>query len=1142
MKASFAKKIAVFCLSAVMAVGIGFGLSGIEAAQAHTAEKDIVLDSYKLDSVITVSDDAQATGVVFPKTVQISETEIASAYVITYPNGIALSIKDGIVLDQIGLYTVTYKSVVGGVANVYSDTFTVYNNFSSDSNLIETYEKNVYSGYKKLSVKNEYGIYDTKNPLDDATVRKVVKGIRANLAPGTVVTFNNEFNVNNVRNDGFCELAFFNPNAVNRVDKTLNFSSINLTITDVNDPNTFITVTINCSVASIGYSFGASTNDLPLVGTRDSYIDGVTEIPGSRRIVYIDGVKTVAYLNQTATWGNGEQALYDYKILYNPVTHEIKRECVRHFDFETGAIDGINTDFIVDLDNADIYDDGAKLFKGFSTGEVRLSVEAKGFNVADGFCEFYAIGDVANEDLQALYTSDAIGDNKKPEITINVKQTDSNGVYAAFNPANPVKFKIPSAQAYDASPCSAVSARVYKNYSDASKVFIPANADGTFDVTEKVVYTIEYKATDAFGNVGYNTLTVVPRDVTQLVEGDVQFNGGIQAVFDKIDLKAGKEYNGDIFKYINTYNLSSELKAKVTVLDGDTVMFKGEYTYADLVSANKPTFSVKALTVGKYTVNYEISDNVDSISYSYDVDCVSIGLVDFAGAPLVYDYYMLGMTYQKPDYTAYKFGNSVTENATDCFISYDEGANWTKITKNTFVIGLGSDGKLMTNLKNVMFKFTSEGVQDYVSRAVPVVDVRTDDSIANNDPIRVKQQKISGVTYAGNLDQVKYFAGVNTYTYKTTANTVASAITTNSGTAITRFINPVTIDVNGSFYFEFATDANKIDYTSLTIRYIDAYDPTNVANVKYFDYNGTTRVSINGAKDVAAGINLYGSNFQTYLSLTNKVFMYGTNKFDFDFTPTNKLFYVELEFGGIKGTNAQVVITTIGTHKFQLARTVDSSAPMIYFESAAGSYPINTEVTIKSPYVSDILTPYVHTLDDGTRRTKITVMKNKQYIKSVDGITLDGTQDPTRDYTIKLTEYASWDVKYDVSDEAGKSQSPAFVISAIDTVPPIIELNYGFTSDTIHNVTLGKMFSIEYSINDNITETTKLKTYVMIYRDSDYFNVYNSEPFEVLGDRSTWTNITDSCILTRKGLYTVHIFAMDDDFNMAFTSYKVNVQ
>lgn len=1138
MKASIGKKIAVFCLSAAMVVGIGFGVSGIEAAQAHTAEKDIVLDSYKLDSVITVSDDA-TTGVVFPKTVQISDTEIATAYVITYPNGVTYSVKDGIVLDQVGLYTVTYKSVVGGVSNVYSDTFKVYDNFADDTSVIELYEKNVYSNYVKLAEKGKYGIYDYKTPTADATVAKVVKGIKAALLPGDVLNFNQIIDVNKTRADGFTELVYFNPNTVNHDEMAMRYSAIDLTFTDVNDPNNYIKVTMNGQVASIGYSLGASTGTQPLIGIRSNA--SAVDKPGVTRVFYIDGVKYSASLNSTGAWGYGEQKLYDYKILYNPETQQLKRECVRHFDFENGRSNVVYETIIIDLDNPDIYDEGTVLFNGFSTGEVRLSVEARNFNEPVAYCEFYAIGDVANDDLRACYLEDAYDDVKAPELRVNVKQSDSNGVYTLYNPENPVKFRIPTATAYDASVCSEVSARVYKNYSDASKIFVPANGDGTFDVTEKVVYTVEYKATDMFGNVGYTTLNVVPCDLSELVEGDVQIYDAIEVVYDKMELFAGKQYNGEVLKFIDTINLKEDLKVKVTVTNGDNVMFAGEYGYADFAGENKPLFDVKPLAVGTFTVTYEFSDNVTSFVSSYDVECISTGLVDFADVPLLQRYYMLGMTYEKANFTAYKFGSTVTENPTDMYVSYDEGATWTKVN-GTFVMGQGADGKLMTNYSTVKFKYTSEGVEDFITASAPIVDIRTDAAIASNDIVRVKQQKVSGVTYAGNLDQVKYFVGENAVVSKSTTNAVISNPVAGATTAVTKFINPVSIDTNGSFYLEFSTDAVLTQFNELTVRYIDAYDPTNVASVKFFISNDATRISINGAKDVDAGINLHGSSFQTNLSLTNKVYTYGKKKYDLDFNPTNKLFYVEFEMGGITGTDAQFSVITIGNHKFQLARTVDGSSPMMYYESVAGAYPIDTEIVIKVPYVVDILTPYVHTLANGTNRTKVTVTKNKQYVKDVNGVLLDGTQDPTKEYTIKLSEFATWDIKYEVSDEAGKIQSPSFQVSAIDTVAPEIQLNYGFNEDTIHNVTLGKTFSIEYSVTDNITDSTKLKTYVLIIRDSDYFLVYNSEPFEILSDRKTYSSITDSCILTRKGMYTLYIFAMDEDNNMANASYKLNVQ
>jgi hypothetical protein len=47
---------------------------------------------------------------------------------------------------------------------------------------------------------------------------------------------------------------------------------------------------------------------------------------------------------------------------------------IRHFNFEYGNKNVISQDVIIDLDNADIFDEGAQLFQGFSTGEVKMTL------------------------------------------------------------------------------------------------------------------------------------------------------------------------------------------------------------------------------------------------------------------------------------------------------------------------------------------------------------------------------------------------------------------------------------------------------------------------------------------------------------------------------------------------------------------------------------------------------------------------------------------------------------------------------------------------------------------------------------------------------------------------------------------------
>ena len=1147
MKASIGKKIAVLCLSAAMALGVGFGISGIKTAQAKAEFKDFVeiSASYKLDTVVTVANEVASGVVSFPKTIDVKGdgTEIATAYVLTYPDGVSVSIKDSLTLSQLGKYEITYRSVVGSTASVYYDTFLVHNNFTDNTSAVSLHERTTYDKYveagengTKLNYKKEKY---SDLPTEAAKVYNVSKGVRATLEAGMSITFNNIINANVVDSEGFCNLATLNLTAVNRGDASLINKWFDFTFTDVNDPNNYFTVTTSNQVGSIGHSFGVSTATTPLIGTADSYIDSAVEKEGSIRIFYVDGVRNAAYLNSTRTWGNGESEYYDYSIMYNPTTKVIKYKCTRWFNFENGNPETLSEDIIIDLDNADIFDEGAKLFKGFSTGEVKLTMQARDFSGNYAYVDVYSLGTIAGEALQAYYNADTIVDTVKPTIAIDVKKTDVNGVYSAFNPTTKdVKFFPPKAYAQDANACSDVTCRVYKNYAggDAAKVFINLNDDGSFTLTENVVYTIEYRTTDIYGNEGVATLNVIPVTVADLVAGDVQINEGIKAVYNKLNLVAGVTCDADILKYVDTLNLKSDLVLNVSVKKGSEVMFDGEYSYADLTSGTMPKFDFKPLVTGDYTVTYDFKDNANHITSTYTATCVSNNVVEFASNPLLQKYYILGMTYEKPRFTAYNFGDTVEAAATKVYVSYDLGTTWTEVNK-TFVMGADANGDYIATANTVMFKYSysSDGVGDLITAAAPIVDVRDDEAIAAGDKLSIKQKG------SPNLDQTKYFATENAIVYVDSTKLKVKATET-SGDAKVSFINPVSFAEVGNFYMEFETSATTSDFNEFVITLTDAYDPNNSVDLSLFMLAGETRMSVNGGKAIASPIQLHNNKLTFYYSVANQMITVGTTNYALEFKPTNNLFYIDLAMGDVDGDYAEFTIASLGNHAFRANRNYDSSAPMLYYASAAGSYAINSTVTIATPYVADVLSPYVHTNADGSNNTIISVKLNGEPATSVDGVVLDGTQDPTRDYQLKLDQYATWKVEYIVTDSAGRMATPNFLITAADTVAPTISLNYGFNENTIHNVTLGKTFSIEYSVSDDVSADTKIKAGVIIIRDSDFFTVYSSKPHESLADGEDPVPITDSCIITRRGLYTVYVLALDEANNMTIVTYKLNVQ
>ena len=1151
MKVSFGRKIAVLCLSTAMAFGVGFSLSGIKPVQAKAEAIDFVdiLANYKLDSVVTITNE-DVTGVKFPKELDVlgDKSVIASPYVLTYPDGASLSLLtlDTVTLSQLGKYEIAYKAVVNENITVYYDTFLVHNNFTSGTSSVSLHEKEVYDKYQKVSSHYVDGFKYGNVPESETTKKKVLKGVRATLSAGSSITFNNVIDSNVVDDEGFCNLFTYNATAVNRAEGIPNGKNeapllctyFDFKFTDVNNPDNYFIVTSKNQPGSVGFTFGVSTATTYLIGTADTYIDNDVEKEGSKRIFYVDGVRNVAVLNKVRTWGDGEHEIYDYSIMYNPTTKVIKYKMVKPFDFKTGANNATIEDVIIDLDNPDIFDEGATLFSGFSTGEVKLTMQGREFSANEAYVDVYSLGTVEGEELQNYFKKDTIEDTTAPTIKVDVKQTSVNGVYSAYNPTDKnVKFYVPKAYAQDANECSDVTYKVYKNYAggDSTKVLVTLNDDGSFTLTENVVYTIEYKTSDIYGNEGVKTLNVIPVTIGDLVAGDVSINEGIKAVYNKVNLEAGVTVDEPILSFVDTLNIKDDLVVKVSVTKGSEVLFNKTYGYAELSATNKPTFDFKPIVAGDYVVTYDFKDNVSHVTSSYTATCVATGKVEFASAPLLQKYYILGMTYEKPDFTAYKFGSTLEEVPTNVSVSYDGGSTWTEIGQ-TFVMGADSNGNYIPTASTVAFKYSSQGVDDYITASAPIVDVRKDNAIASGAKLSVKQKNKE------NLDITKLFATEKALVYADKTKLKFKASET-IGDATVRFINPVTFDKLGRFDFKFDTDKSGNDYNEFTLKLIDAYDDSNSVYLNFFMINKETRLSINGGKTFASPFELHGSSMSFNYSVDSQMITIGTGNYNLPFTPTNNLFYIELTMGDITGDNAEMTISMFGNHVFRADRTYDTSSPMFYYNSAAGFYPLGSTVTIKAPYVADVLSSFVFTNSDGTRNAKISVkLVGGSAVRSNEGVLLDGTQDPTKDYTLTLNEYATWKVTYDVYDSAGLVGSGWYDITASDMVAPTISLNYGFNENTIHNVTLGKAFSIEYTVSDNVSQETKIKVGVIIVRDSDFFTIFSSKPHESLVNSEDPTPITDSCIITRRGLYTVYVLAIDEANNMAMATYKLNVQ
>ena len=141
-------------------------------------------------------------------------------------------------------------------------------------------------------------------------------------------------------------------------------------------------------------------------------------------------------------------------------------------------------------------------------------------------------------------------------------------------------------------------------------------------------------------------------------------------------------------------------------------------------------------------------------------------------------------------------------------------------------------------------------------------------------------------------------------------------------------------------------------------------------------------------------------------------------------------------------------------------------------------------------------------------------------MKDINGVALDGTQDATKDYTIKLTEYGDYTITYTATDGNGKSDEYVYTIASKDVIRPSVELKrHKTTAKQDATVKVAKVV-----VEDDITKNCTVNTYII-----------NPEGvMETVSDGKFKATMT--------GIYTVRYIVFDESGNCTFASYEINVK
>ena len=645
MKKNKKQWLCALLMTCFVSVGSGcavqaLGGNNVVFAQEITFSEAEIKDTYYVGDTLTLP--ASAT------TEYNGETYTLTDGTVYYPDGTAYQLQE-YVFAQTGVYKIVYSAVLDDVV-------------LKAEKPVEVLEKNWSVGTEKSSV--EYGT--TTMSHEDW---KGADCLTVTIAEGDTFQYNVPIDLSqNTVNDIVTIMPL-------QTSDTANVQDVIVRITDCYDSTNYVEFLLWYMAGNSTYARANASNQ----ESNGLYrTDTMKPVTGAKE-VFVDGNRYISYYSQ---WGvslsNGALANSSngFTWTYNNDTQEVR---VKHSRSETeGAL-------VTQLGNSDLF--GENLFKGFTTGEVYLSVYANNYKNGNPAIELVAIGGAKGEALQtADYT-----DKKAPLLDVKYTPTVGNAVFVAQGE----EVEIFDATVMDVSGTK-LSTSVYYNYesSKASSVFVK---DGKFTATKPGIYTIVYTATDGNGNTSTDKVVVnsVTRENGQAIDFDVEKLDSVTAGKTiTLPVPTVEGLNGDVT--VDTY---------VTSPNGTTERVEGTFT---------------ALYNGTYTVEYRYYDAVRSYTYTYTVESEPSDDVRFLSTLSAPRYFIKNASYALDKLTAYTF-TSAEPTAVDAqfFVKLD-GGEYVEADVNNFVVNANTS----VQVKYVCRDQTLESV------VVPVVDTGFNATVA----------------------------------------------------------------------------------------------------------------------------------------------------------------------------------------------------------------------------------------------------------------------------------------------------------------------------------------------------------------------------------------------------------------------------
>ena len=737
------------------------------------------------------------------------------------------------------------------------------------------------------------------------------------------------------------------------------------------------------------------------------------------------------------------------KIVINNVGHEIIRNSSNrgsysaegfratrgarlYYDNETKVIsffDGQALLYITDLDNKDIYP--VNMFKGFTTGEVYLSIYSELNNDAQTNYDIYSVDGIKGASL-----AETVIDKKAPVIHVDVEESL---VRDGFAIAKNETFKIFDAEAFDVNPNGEVSTIVYYNYGYENNMCMTYN--GTFTPKETGVYAIVYKAIDAFGNEQEKIIELVCVDREKTILFTL---GDFESSYENAKDNKLPDFSFD--------TLNNPKKIKLTI----TAEKDGKVYEID------PTSNILNVEeAGIYTITYAYGDGIVSYTESHEINVVSSDNIALNAEDACYpEYFIKGMKYTlDPVYGfTYNTGSSIAHEP-EFYVSND-GGNFVKADMFDLLIEADS---------NVRFKyvFSANGKNvEYVTEPFTVINNAFDPSKA-----AFKERYLQGNYFYGN---------VSTEQLQTALLLKPEAL----GTVNVDFINVLSLK---SFQFEFTVPEGYDNFASIRLQLIDFYDRDNIITITYRGNKTTSYVKFNDFIDDPIQRPFVSSTaFRVEYDKGTSFIESSGLTVDTRQSFTSDKILLHLSFVGVSG-QAGISISKINGQQFTKFAS-DLPGTLAIDTTYKGAYGLNETVYCFNGIPNDVMNPF-YGKNFSIEVKYVSPEGFAETVISDDGTPLSFASSwlfKEDGYAFTLDKVGNYRIAYSYTDQGGKSVSATNLIQVSDAEPPkfqIMREGQVLSKDSVIVVDLFTNFEFPgVQATDNITSTNQMTIGIVLMR------------------------------------------------------------